>query len=425
MKKDTTSSLKSLFEDTQFDTYTKQTIISLFRCMVETIVETKSDAVVLLKLCEKRNFEGLITRLDFSAAKIYDYSDLITNKSMKNDEFLIIFSDRFSVCLFWNKLDNEEFEVYHGISSLDPYLARKVYDSLQSIIFNEKLDSEFLKIKQDRRQNVKFTSILNKLVGYMEGQQRDLICFDTELKELKEKLNKNEKLANIGYVCSNVAHEIRNPLSLLNIYTKIINTKLNELDCNDEKNKINIQSIESSINNISKAVNNLDTLLCELLDYSKPLVLDIKENNLSKVISEAVEFLLPAYEEKNVKLLLNIDLKGFDFINFDKNRIYQVLINLLKNALEASHEESEVKIDTNYSDADDMIYIKVKNQGQKIEPELIDKLFQPYFSTKTKGTGLGLARSKEIIDLHKGNLSLLSSDEVETVFIIKLPLIIS
>ncbi|MEI7475385.1 MAG: ATP-binding protein [bacterium] len=420
MKKNFSNSLADLFENIQLDTFTKQTLVSLFRCMAETVVDTKSDAVALVKLNDKSKFDGLISRLKFSGIKVYDYSDNLSDDILKNDEFLVIMAERFSVCLFWDKIENTEFELCQGLCSLDPAVVKKLYEFLQAVQYNEELDSDILKIKQDRRQNEKFTSILNKLVALIEGQQRDLICLETENAENRRKTEEKERLANIGYACSAVAHEIRNPLSLLSIYSKVINTNLGKLVFNSSDLSIK-ESILNATQSITNAVTSLDNLLSELLDYSKPLELNLKENNIEKTVDDVISLVNPWFKEKNINLVVKKDLHLHTTINFDQNRIHQALINLLKNALEASPENSEIEIDLTFNEADEMLYIKVKDQGNGIAKQDRDKIFKPYFSTKKKGTGIGLARAKEILELHNGSLSLLSSDEKGTVFVFKLP----
>lgn len=423
MKKNSSNnSIIELFENIQFDTFTKQTLVSLFRCMAETIVDTKSDAVTLIKLNDKSKFEGLISRLKISEIKVYDYSNILSENIIKNEEFLVIFSERFSICLFWDKIENTDFELCQGICSLDPAIAKKLYEFLQSVHYSEELDSDILKIKQDRRQNDKFTSILNKLVALVEGQQRDLICLENEVSEIKSKTEEKERLANIGYACSVIAHEIRNPLSLLNIYSKVIDTNLNKI--NIDKSDISMkEGILNATQNITKTVSDLDSMLSELLDYSKPLKLNMQDNNIEKTIDEVVLFTSPWFKEKNINIFINKKLNEQINFNFDKDRIFQTLINLLKNALEASPVGSNVEIELTFNENDEMIYIKVKDQGSGIAFQDRDKIFQPYFSTKVKGTGLGLARSKEILKLHNGSLSLLNSDENGTIFVLKLPTI--
>jgi signal transduction histidine kinase len=94
----------------------------------------------------------------------------------------------------------------------------------------------------------------------------------------------------------------------------------------------------------------------------------------------------------------------------DADKIRQALINLLKNALEASPADSTVRVSIVHRNGDPQLYIKVSDEGQGVNPANIQKLFTPYFSTKGSGTGLGLAHSRKILQAHGGNVELLSSE---------------
>ena len=195
---------------------TRQTLVSLFRCLLETIIESKHNSIILLKLKNTDSFSGLINRLIYSDCNVYTYSENIENNKfknielkqsgLKNDEFLIVIADRFSATLYWDETTSD-LELCEGFYSLNPADAIQITDYLQSISYSKDLETNLTEIKQDRRHNERFTLILKKLISSIEGHQRDLICANAELKEANEKAVQTEKLANIGQFYSTIAHK--------------------------------------------------------------------------------------------------------------------------------------------------------------------------------------------------------------------------
>ena len=418
-------SIRELMGHAAVNTYTRQTLAGLFRCFVETIIESSSEAVILVKVKDGKDFQSILGRLAYSKAKVYFYSDK-SDKSciqldypgVENDEFLIIIADRFSACIYWYESASEITDFCQGFCTLNPYESRQIVDYLQSIAFNEELNTELDYIKQDRRDNEKFTIILRKLVADIENQQRDLICANTELNELHEKTLQSEKLAAIGQLCSTIAHEIRNPLGMLNLYTRIITKNVEKLD--SEKGEI-LDNLNGAANTISNVVLGLENLLNELLDYSKPIKIELIENDFEAGLNEAINLIKPAFEEKEVSLNLDYKIDRNIAVKFDRSKLNQAILNILKNALEVSSTKGKVTVSVEYIPSNSYVCVKVADQGQGILEENRNKIFTPYFSTKKDGTGLGLARAKKIIEAHGGNLTIISTNSKGTIFGLTLP----
>ena len=129
-----------------------------------------------------------------------------------------------------------------------------------------------------------------------------------------------------------------------------------------------------------------------------------------------MEFVSGSYNQKGV--LIELDAKEDIYLNLDKNKISQVVLNLLKNALEAT--ESGKKVFVTLEKSDDNAQIKIRDEGIGISKENQDKIFRQYFSTKSQGSGLGLFVSKEIIEKHNGTLELVSSSNEGSEFVITL-----
>jgi len=410
------ASIKDLFDNIESALYTRQTIATIFRCFLETIIENRYPSVILAKLKDSQVFQGLLNRLKYSESQVYAYSDSIEgfnsiiaeHQGIENDEFLIIVAERFSACIYWNEAESDAAGLYQGFCSMNPEDVKKITEFLQEIAYDKNIEKDLSKILQDRRNNEKFTTIIRKLVTNIESSQRDLICANTELKEFYE------QTSSIDELCSTIAHEIRNPLGMMALHSKIISKNVEKLEVKDKEV---LKNLMNSTDSISNSVQNLETLLTELIDYSKPMVLEKNQTNFEKTLLEVINLVRPSFEENNINLsfenLLNENCKAA----FDGKKIYQGVLNIVKNALEVSKAGDTVKIILDYNNEDNLILIKISDEGKGITPEHREKIFTPYFTTKKDGTGLGLAQTKKITEAHGGNLLIDSTNAVGTIFI--------
>ena len=427
--RNTHNSIKELMVHITTDMYTKQTLASIFRCLLETSIEARYSSIVLIKLKNVKEFQGLLNRLKYSESKVYLYTDsfiegfnniVLNNPELENEEFLVVIDERLSYCLYWDESTTEIFGLSEGFCSLNPYDARQIAEHLQLLSFDKELEEDLSQIKQDRRRNENFTIILRKLVSSLESHQRDLICANTELKELYDKTVISEKIAAVEQLCASIVHEIRNPLGSVSLHARIISKTME---------KITSQIVDSeareSINNASSAITNactgMERLLTELIDFSKPMAINNKDSDLQEALMEVVNLLKPSFEEKGVGISFNYSLGSNVKLNFDKIKLNQAVLNVVKNALEASCKDSQVEVSVDYRTNDTKVYIKVKDQGAGILPENIKKIFAPYFTTKKEGTGLGLAKSKKILEAHGGDLAVISTGQKGTTFGLILP----
>jgi len=421
------SSIKQLMNHISCEMYTKQTLVSLFRCLVETIIESGNNAVILVKIKDTKDFQGLLNRLKYSESKVYTYSEAaesdnfdkieLNNNDLLNDEFLVIIADRFSACLFWEEENSDMLKLYQGFCSLNPEDSKKIIEHLQLTTNAKELEKDLNQIRQDRRSNEKFTTILTKFTESFENHQRDLICANTELKELQEKIIQSEKLASIGQISSAIAHEIRNPLGMINLYAKIISKNIEKV-----KDATISESLKDASSAIASATASLEDLLTQLLDFSKPLKISKSLENLEITVNEVLTLVKPSFNEKLVNLSLNNNLNSDIKIEFDKPKISQSLLNIIKNALEVSKQNDLVEVFINLKN-EETVSIMIKDQGTGISLNNRSKLFTPFFTTKKEGTGLGLAQTKKIIEAHRGDLNIISTDTSGTIFELTLPIV--
>ncbi len=242
------------------------------------------------------------------------------------------------------------------------------------------------------------------------------VAFEERSQELEETLDKvqsiqqdlirSEKFATVGRLASSVAHELRNPLASI----KNISYFLSKLGAfADDKSRQMVEMLSSEVLRANK-------IITELLDYSKTRKLSKFEIDINTFIEKAVQTVTFA---GNIKLVLN--LESFKAM-IDPDRITQVLVNLISNARDAMPQNGGVITVAAKKTDDDSFIISVEDNSCGIDPESLKRIFEPLFTTKLKGIGLGLPIVKEIVEAHNGQITVESTINVGTVFTIKLPI---
>ncbi|MEW5819598.1 MAG: ATP-binding protein [Cyanobacteriota bacterium] len=434
-RKDTPISIRELLGHLNNGLYTRQTLVSLFRTFLENVLEDRLKALVIIKIDNTDNIDSVISRLNYSPANVFVFNSEpgsfvygdnfkflnIDSPLIDKEEFLVVLAENFSATIYWTNMTSELYGLQQGAWSFNPGDAKYMTDYLLFISEDPDLKEVTDTLKTDRRYDERFTTIMTKLVGSLENRQRDLICANKELKELHEKALKNERLAAIGQVSSVIAHELRNPLGLIELYAKLLMTNCDNLEIEDEEKKEVLATIKGAAETIRNSTSNLERILSELLDYSKPLELRRHETDLKAFVGEVYNLVKPGFEKKNIDLKFKYNILSEVNVSFDKLRLHQALLNIVKNALEVSDPGQEVSINVDCRSNDGTVYIKVTDSGPGIPSDNISKLFTPYFSTKKDGTGLGLAQAKKIMKAHNGNIEVLSSSEEGTTFALILP----
>ena len=223
---------------------------------------------------------------------------------------------------------------------------------------------------------------------------------------MQQDLLKSEKFATIGRLASSVAHELRNPLAAI----KNISYFLSKMGSsqNDSKSKQMVSMLSAEVLRANK-------IITDLLDYSRTKRL----NKLSVDIVSFINKVIPSVPlPKNISLTK--ELEKFDVV-MDPDKITQVLINLITNARDAMPPEGgEISISAKKKGKSCQLIIKDNACG--MSEETLSHLFEPLFTTKFKGIGLGLPIVKEIIDAHNGKITVTSIKNVGTTFTIELPL---
>ncbi len=231
-----------------------------------------------------------------------------------------------------------------------------------------------------------------------------------ELKAAQEELIKKERLAAIGQMASVVGHEIRNPLAVINNSIYFIKTKLASVLSQDPKVSKHVKIIESEIQQANGIIN-------EILTYSRQRELQPEPVRLNDWLEE----LLSVYPFPPHITLQKIFVPSNPPVEIDLTEMQQALRNLIGNAIEVMPEKGILGVKTFLSQAN-MAAIEISDTGPGIPQETLEKIFAPFFTTKARGTGLGLAVVKKVIDRHGGKVEVASIVGRGTVFRLHIPI---
>lgn len=218
-----------------------------------------------------------------------------------------------------------------------------------------------------------------------------------------------EKMNAIGQLAASVAHEIRNPLTVVKGFMQLFSLNSNFGDVEQTYIQLMMQEIERA-----------ETIINDYLSLAKPEVCQISTLNLSTQVIK-VQGLLTSYAVINNSITIQTDLEEETYVLGNENELTQLLINILKNAIEASFEGNAVLIKLRKDE--DYAYLTIKDQGTGMSKEMLNKLGTPFYSLKEKGTGLGMMVCFQLVKKMNGFIDVASQLNEGTTFTIQLPLL--
>lgn len=247
-----------------------------------------------------------------------------------------------------------------------------------------------------------------QLQEYGEDLEKKVTERTLELKRSQDELTRAEKLAMIGRLASNVAHELRNPLGVMKNVVYYLNMLDPVKDNRDVKENLDI---------VSQEIENSNRIISDLLEFSRTRKPDKRPENINAVAKEVLGRMHTIDPGINIELELDNSMPP---VMADALQMNQVFYNMIKNALEAM-EKGGGTLTIRSGLAGDFAQISFTDTGCGIAKEDIEKIYEPLFSTKTKGTGLGLSICASLVEAHGGKIEVESKPGKGTTFTVKLP----
>lgn len=303
---------------------------------------------------------------------------------------------------------------YDGFSIFDIIQDEKISSFLKDVIDNNDSDedSEF---NYQWGEDIKTYNISVSPIICEKDESLDLslVIFDdiTISKRNETRLRRSESLASMTTLAAGVAHEIKNPLAAMGIHLQLL-TKTFE-----KKGTLTYRDAERYIDVLGEEITRLNSIVVDFLFAVRPMDTQLKMSSLTKLLSGICEFVEPELNEHGITLVKKFN--SIPKLRIDENLFKQVVLNIIKNAMMATKDDGIISIETRLSG--DTVKMSIKDNGSGMDEKTQSKIFEPYFTTKATGTGLGLTVVYKVIKEHKGDISVNSIKGEGTEFIITLP----
>jgi signal transduction histidine kinase len=226
--------------------------------------------------------------------------------------------------------------------------------------------------------------------------------------QIRRQLQMADRLSAISQITGGVAHEVKNPLNAMLMHVEVARMKLAQGDTD----------LAPQMEIISREILRLDRVVKTFLDFTRPVELNLSEVPLDTFVREMVDLASPQASAVGIHVALREDIDGTS-IRMDVDLMKQALLNVVVNAIEAMPNGGELRIECTMRD--DEAEIRISDTGSGIPPELREKIFRLYYTTKPEGSGIGLAMTFRIVQLHYGTIDFSSEPGNGTTFVLRLP----
>jgi signal transduction histidine kinase len=242
------------------------------------------------------------------------------------------------------------------------------------------------------------------------------------VRELEERLSRADRLAALGTMAAGIAHDIRNPLTSILIFSQLMSLHHDDPEVRAKFDRI-----------VPRELERVQAVIEDMMELARPTALQFEPTNLNEVLAQAIELLEGQAAGQGVKFIRELS-PDLPYCMADRKRIHRCFSNLLTNAIQAMPRGGDLTVRTwlgpdqtaaaarQDSGHEPMIRVTITDTGQGIPPERLSRIFDPFYTTKEKGLGLGMAITHRIVEDHKGTIDVQSQVGLGTTFIIHLPL---
>jgi signal transduction histidine kinase len=275
-------------------------------------------------------------------------------------------------------------------------------------------DREFDVENMDKERLLSFSIFPLVQEGRVSGSLIHIVDV-TEKRKKEAQLRRMESLASLTTLAAGVAHEIKNPLGSLSIHVQLIQKALT---VHKEEFAGYFSLFDKYLGVVNEEIDRLNRIVVDFLFAVRPMNIEPREAQLNDLIKDLADFVFFELEENRIECIL--DLEEIPLIQFDERYMKQALLNLIKNAIAAMPQGGTLAIKTRVHDAE--VLLSITDVGVGISEENISKIFEPYWTTKVTGSGLGLTLVYKIIKEHQGEIAVKSKEGEGASFTISLPI---
>ena len=286
-------------------------------------------------------------------------------------------------------------------------IQRKVRRALQDAAVQVEMSQEQAEAQAEKDRRLEelaqiitaYNDVTDKLQKSHETLKGEVLRLRSELASTNAQLQRSKRLSALGEMAAGIAHEIRNPLAAIQLYASMVSEDLDAEQMNRELAVDNTKKIVSAVRGLNGIVN-------DVLSFAREIEVDQRETFAGVLFDGAVAAHLPAIEEAGVCVKRD-DAADELCVRVDGQLMGQVLLNLLRNAVDALAEadgDRVVRLDAKVNENEGVVSLIVADNGPGIDEQAVDRIFNPFFTTRNTGTGLGLAIVHRIVEAHAGGI---------------------
>ena len=284
---------------------------------------------------------------------------------------------------------------------LKPFSNQNLVERIESVLRTREIELKNRELVAEREL------LLNEIRAWNQELESRIEKESAALTRAHAEVVQSQKLATLGYLAAGMAHEIRNPLNSISLFTQLLRDGIND----PEK--------QEYIEKILKEVDRVDGTLRKLLDTAKRPVYELTDVKLERVIQNALEAFTPQISVQGIKV--KVLFSGtMPELKADPAELEQIFTNLFLNAIHEMSAGGELTVELRQENNDAVIL--VSDSGKGIPKESLPNIFDPFFTTKSRGTGMGLSVVLRIVKNYGGRIEVARSDESGTTFAVRLPL---
>ena len=344
----------------------------------------------------KEVFSALKENLDQMMANLQDGVMLFTSDS--NAVLVSASAERFIGKARGEMLGRQPEEIF----SRESVLGRKILDAFAS---REPVGQEDIEDAQGRhiQLSLDFIEEHGERIGAL------LTLRDAEsVHRIEDEIELSRRLSAIGRLTSGVAHEVKNPINAIVVHLEVLRQKMKEIDP-DTRRHVDV---------ISSEIQRLDRVVQTLVDFTRPVELRLNDLDMRKLVEDVVNLASPAAEKHQVLIEREASPDSLP-VRIDADLVKQALLNIVLNGVQAMPDGGTLRL-TVKRDGDSAL-ISVRDQGAGIPENIRDKIFNLYFTTKTGGSGIGLAMAYRVVQMHHGSVEFTSIIDHGTTFFLRFP----